>query len=100
MSRACGRGRRLRTKDVKSAITARKAVLAEQQAALTAVLAAGDGAAGERGIHPLERPDIPADVKVRRAAADYLDPQASDCQIVTHGRHSLDLVGTGPCNGV
>ncbi|KAG2423826.1 hypothetical protein HXX76_014986 [Chlamydomonas incerta] len=55
---------RLRTKDVKGAIEARKAAQAEQQAALERVLG---GSAGGRqalaGIHPLERPDIPADVK-------------------------------------
>ncbi|KAG2494686.1 hypothetical protein HYH03_007202 [Edaphochlamys debaryana] len=51
---------RLRTKDVKGAIEARKAALAEQHAALDQVLAASGG---EGGTHPLERPDIPADVK-------------------------------------
>ncbi|GLI65137.1 hypothetical protein VaNZ11_008595 [Volvox africanus] len=51
---------RLRTKDVKGAIEARKAALAEQQAALAEVLAASGG---DEGIHPLERPDIPAEVK-------------------------------------
>lgn len=65
---------RLRTKDVRGAIEARKAAAAEQQAALEKVLggSAGGGGGGRAGggglggIHPLERPDIPADVKVRR----------------------------------
>lgn len=51
---------KLRIKDVKGAIAARKAGLAAQQAALDAVLAEGIS----EGLHPLERPDIPADVKV------------------------------------
>nr|ADD85929.2 FAP221 [Chlamydomonas reinhardtii]7SQC_M0 Chain M0, FAP221 [Chlamydomonas reinhardtii]7SQC_M1 Chain M1, FAP221 [Chlamydomonas reinhardtii] len=62
---------RLRTKDVRGAIEARKAAAAEQQAALEKVLggSAGGGGGGRAGggglggIHPLERPDIPADVK-------------------------------------
>ncbi|KAG2441252.1 hypothetical protein HYH02_010095 [Chlamydomonas schloesseri] len=59
---------RLRTKDVKGAIEARKAALAEQQAALEKVLGGsatggGKSSVGLGGIHPLERPDIPADVK-------------------------------------
>lgn len=59
-------GPRLRIKDVKGAIASRKEALAAQQAALQEALDGGAGAeGGAGGIHPLERPDIPPDVKVR-----------------------------------
>ena len=56
--RACTAGK-LRIKDVKEAILTKKASLAAQQAALGAVLSEGIS----EGLHPLERPDIPPDVK-------------------------------------
>lgn len=50
---------KLRIKDVKEAILTKKASTAAQQAALGAVLSEGIS----EGLHPLERPDIPPDVK-------------------------------------
>jgi len=50
---------KLRIKDIKEAITGKKAELSQQSAELGSIMAEGLGA----GVHPLERPEVPAHIK-------------------------------------